>query len=195
MVKSDLTQEADMGSQIKDLVAMGDIETLYELMAEDDDWMNQLDAAEGLVKLGDIRGLEFLLSAEQSDYKEMQQVAKEMLDSPAIALKREELEAEEKRALKEKVEIARKRLQKGGKVFQYKMVYLSAGELLDEDPSNEGFMVPGLTEHGLEGWEVINMIPRRKQTLVSVVDDTFSGAYFLLKKEMSQDESAELDEI
>jgi hypothetical protein len=195
MVKSDLTQEADMGSQIKDLVAMGDIETLYELMAEDDDWMNQLDAAEGLVKLGDIRGLEFLISAEQSDEKEMQQVAKEMLDSPAIALKREELEAEEKRALQAKVEIARKRLQKGGKVFQYKMVYLSAGELLDEDPSNEGFMIPALTEHGLEGWEVVNMIPRRKQTLVSVVDDTFSGAYFLMKKEMSQDENAELDEI
>jgi hypothetical protein len=39
------------------------------------------------------------------------------------------------------------------------------------------------------------MIPRRKQTLVSVVDDTFSGAYFLMKKEMSRDESAELDEI
>lgn len=184
-----------MGSQIKDLVAMGDIETLYELMAEDDDWMNQLDAAEGLVKLGDIRGLEFLLSAEQSDDREMQQVAKEMLDSPAIALKREELEAEEKRALRAKVEIARKRLQKGGKVYQYKMVYLSAGELLDEDPTNEGFMVPALTEHGLEGWEVVNMIPRRKQTLVSVVDDTFSGAYFLMKKEMSPDESAELDEI
>ena len=45
-----------MGSQINDLVAMGDIETLYELMAEDDDWMNRLDAAEGLVKLGDRRG-------------------------------------------------------------------------------------------------------------------------------------------
>jgi hypothetical protein len=195
MVKSTPTQEADMGSQIKDLVAMGDIETLYELMAEDDDWMNQLDAAEGLVKLGDIRGLEFLISAEQTDDREMRQVAKEMLDSPAIALKREELEAEEKRALRAKVEIASKRLQKGGKVFQYKMVYLSAGELLDEDPAHEGFMVPALTEHGLEGWEVVNMIPRRKQTLVSVVDDTFSGAYFLLKKEMSQDESAELDEI
>jgi hypothetical protein len=195
MVKLGNYQEADMGSQIKDLVAMGDIETLYELMAEDDDWMNQLDAAEGLVKLGDIRGLEFLLSAEQSDYKEMQQVAKEMLASPAITLKREELEAEEKRALKEKVDIARKRLQKGGKVYQYKMVYLSAGELLDEDPTNEGFMVPALTEHGLEGWEVVNMIPRRKQTLVSVVDDSFSGAYFLMKKEMSPDESAELDEI
>ena len=53
-----------MGSRIKDLVAMGDVQTLYELMSEDEDWMNQLDAAEGLVRLGDLRGLEFLLSAE-----------------------------------------------------------------------------------------------------------------------------------
>jgi hypothetical protein len=56
-----------MGSQINDLIKMGDIETLYELMAEDDSWVDQLDAAEGLVKLGDIRGLEFLISAEQSE--------------------------------------------------------------------------------------------------------------------------------
>jgi hypothetical protein len=195
MVKFNLGQEALMGSQIKDLVAMGDIETLYELMADDDDWVNQLDAAEGLVKLGDIRGLEFLISAEQSEDKEIRQVAKEILDTPAIALKREELEAEEKRALRVKVDIARKRLQKGGKVFQYKMVYLPAGEILDQDPSSEGFTVPALTEHGLEGWEVVNMIPRRKQTLVSVVDDNYSGAYFLLKKELSPDESAELDEL
>ena len=184
-----------MGSQINDLVAMGDVETLYDLMAEDDDWMNQLDAAEGLVKLGDMRGLEFLISAEQSDDKKVRQVAKEVLDSPEIIRKREELEAGEKRALQDKIEIARKRLKAGRKVFQYKMVYLPAGELLAEDQSGEGFMVPALTEHGLEGWDVVNIIPRRKQTLVSVVDDTFSGAYFLLKKEMSLDESAELDEI
>ncbi len=49
-----------MGAQINDLVAMGDIDTLYELMSEDEDWMAQLDAAEGLVKLGDARGLDFL---------------------------------------------------------------------------------------------------------------------------------------
>ena len=184
-----------MGSQINDLVAMGDVETLYELMADEDDWIDQLDAAEGLVKLGDMRGLEFLISAEQSEHKEIRQVAKEVLNSPGIIRKREELEAGEKRALQEKIEVARKRLHNGRKVFQYKMVYLPAGELLDQDPSGEGFMIPALTEHGLEGWEVVNIIPRRKQTLVSVVDDNFSGAYFLLKKEMFPDESAELDEI
>ena len=38
-------KEAHMGSQINDLVAMGDVETLYELMADEDDWIDQLDAA------------------------------------------------------------------------------------------------------------------------------------------------------
>lgn len=184
-----------MKSQIKDLVAMADVETLYELMADDDDWMNQLDAAEGLVRLGDIRGLEFLLSAKQSEDQEIREVADEILRSPEISRKREELEAVEKRALQEKIEVARQRLQKGRKVFHYKMVYLPAGEIMDQDPSSEGFSVPALTEYGLEGWEVVNIIPRRKQTLVNVVDENYSGAYFLLKKELSPDESNELDEF
>ena len=74
-----------MASQIDDLVGMGDVESLYELMAEDDDWMVQLDAAEGLVKLGDARGLEFLLSAEQSEENEMRKVAREILADPMVA--------------------------------------------------------------------------------------------------------------
>ena len=147
-----------MGSQINDLVAMGDVETLYELLG-DDDWMIQLDAAEGLVKLGDIRGLEFLLSAQDSEDKQVRQVAKEILDSPEISNKRYELEAEDRRAREEKLGIARKRLQQGRKVFRYKMVYLPAGEILDEDPSSEGFDLPALTDHGLEGWEVVGIIP------------------------------------
>ena len=183
-----------MGSQINDLVAMGDVETLYELLG-DDDWMTQLDAAEGLVKLGDIRGLEFLLSAQDSEDKQVRQVAKEILDSPEISNKRYELEVEDRRAREEKLGIARKRLQQGRKVFRYKMVYLPAGEILDEDPSSEGFDLPALTDHGLEGWEVVGIIPRRKQMLVSVVDDNYSGAYFLLKKEVASDEGKELEEI
>ncbi len=184
-----------MGSQINDLVAMGDVETLHELMAEDDDWMNQLDAAEGLVRLGDARGLDFLLNAEQSEEKEIRQVAREILNSPEVATKREQLDAEERQSLRKKIETAKKRLEQGQKVFIYKMVYLPAGELLDEDAASEGFDVPALTEYGLEGWEVVNIIPRRKQTLVSVVDDNYSGAYFLLKKEVSSEESTDLDKI
>ena len=181
-----------MGTQINDLVKMGDIETLYELMAEDDDWMIQLDAAEGLVKLGDIRGLEFLRSAQQSEERDVRQVAKEILSNPVIEAKRAELEAEDDKALREKKQAAIKRLQAGRKVFEYKMVYLPAGEILDEDPMGEGFDIPALTEYGLEGWEVVNIISRRKQVLVDVVDDNMSGAYFLLKRELTAADSQEL---
>jgi len=184
-----------MSSQIKDLISMGDVETLYELMGEDDDWMNQLDAAEGLVKLGDVRGLYFLVSAEESDDKQIRRVAKEILNSPAVLARRRQLEADDRRSLQNKVESAKKRLDQGGKVFRYKMVYLPAGDILDEDPSGDGFDVPALTEHGLEGWEVVTVIPRRKQTLVNVVDENYSGAYFLMKKEVSSEESSDLDNI
>ena len=179
--------------QINDLVKMGDIETLYELMAEDDNWMTQLDAAEGLVKLGDIRGLEFLRSAQQSEEREIRQVAREILSDPVVEAKRAELEAEADRELRVKKQSAVKRLQSGRKVFQYKMVYLPAADLLDEDPLSEGFDVPALTEYGLDGWEVVHVIPRRKQMLVQVVEDNMSGAYFLLKRELTPDESKELE--
>ncbi len=182
-----------MASQINDLVRMGDVESLYELMAEDDDWMVQLDAAEGLVKLGDQRGLEFLLSAEQSDDVDMHKVAREILEGPEVAAKRRDLEMQEERELQAKKQDAIKRLQSGRKVFQYKMVYLPAADLLDEDPLSEGFDVPALSSYGLDGWEVVHVIPRRKQMLVQVVEDNMSGAYFLLKRELAPSESQELE--
>ncbi len=42
-----------MSAQIQDLVRMGDSETLLDLMEDSDDWMMQLDAAEGLAQLGE----------------------------------------------------------------------------------------------------------------------------------------------
>ncbi len=180
-------------SQINDLVGMRDVETLYELMAEDEDWMTQLDAAEGLVKLGDRRGLQFLLSAAESEEKDIRQVSREILGSPGVARMRGDIEAEERQARKGKLDTARKRLQSGRKVFRYKMVYLPAGDILSEDSFGEGFPIPDLDDAGLEGWEVVNMIPRRKQMLVGSVDDHFVGAYFLWKKEISPEESSELD--
>jgi hypothetical protein len=182
-----------MNSQIKDLVAMRDVDSLYELMTEDDEWMTQLDAAEGLVKLGDRRGYEFLLTATLSDDESILEVANEILSSPELARMRTEIEAERERDRRARVESARMRLQKGGKVFRYKMVYLPAGAILSEDPLNEGFDVPALENHGLEGWEVVNMIPRRRTMLVGGVDDHFTGAYFLLKKEVLPHESPDLD--
>lgn len=182
-----------MNSSIDDLVAMGDMESLDEIMAEDEEWMNQLDAAEGLVKLGDKRGLEFLLSARQSEDNEIRDAAQEILASPSLKRMLDEIKAEERHQRQQKVDIAKKRLQKGQKVFQYKMIFLPIGELLDEDPASDGFYVPGLGEFGLEGWEVINMIPRRGQVLGGSNDEYISRAYFLMKREISADEVSILE--
>jgi len=182
-----------MASPINELVKMRDTETLYELMTEDDEWMTQLDAAEGLVKLGDRRGYEFLLSAMLSDDESILEVAQEILDSPEFAKMRSDIEAEHERGHRARVDSARKRLQNGGKVFRYKMVYLPSGALMGEDPLSKGYAVPALEEHGLEGWEVVHMLPSRRALLVGSIDDHFTGAYFLLKKEYLPGESAELD--
>ena len=182
-----------MASPINELVKMRDTETLYELMTEDDEWITQLDAAEGLVKLGDRRGYEFLLSAMLSDDESILEVAQEILDSPEFAKMRSDIEAEHERGHRARVDSARKRLQNGGKVFRYKMVYLPSGALMGEDPLSKGYAVPALEEHGLEGWEVVHMLPSRRALLVGSIDDHFTGAYFLLKKEYLPGESAELD--
>jgi hypothetical protein len=182
-----------MASQINELVRMRDVESLYELMTEDDDWMTQLDAAEGLVKLGDRRGYEFLLSATMSDDEVILEVAREIMDSSEFVRMRNEVEAERHRTHRLQVETAKKRLQQGGKVFRYKMVYLPAGALMGDDPLSKGFGIPALEEHGLDGWEVIDMLPSRRALLVGSIDDHFTGAYFLLKKEFLPGESTELD--
>jgi len=182
-----------MSSQINDLVAMRDIESLYEILTEDDEWLNQLDAAAGLVKLGDRRGYEFLLSATLSDDEEILEAANEIFDSPEIAKMKRDIESDRAREQRAHIESAKKRLQKGGKVFRYKMVYLPAGALMGNDPLGEGFDVPALDNKGLEGWEIVHMLPTRRALLVGSVDDHFTGAYFLLKKEVLPTESAELD--
>lgn len=184
-----------MSSQINDLVAMRDIESLYELMTEDDEWMNQLDAAEGLVKLGDRRGYEFILTATLSDDEEILEVAKEIMDSPELARMQREIENERASEHRAHIESAKKRLQKGGKVFRYKMVYLPAEALMNIDPLSEGFEVPALDHQGLEGWEVVHVTPTSGRASLGRNAGTAlpSGAYFLLKQEVLPTESAELD--
>ena len=182
-----------MSSQINDLVAMRDIESLYEIMSEDEEWINQLDAAEGLVKLGDRRGYEFIVTATLSDDEEILEVAKEIIDSPELARMKREIEAENEREHRLHIEAAQKRLQKGGKVFRYKMVYLPAEALIADDPLSQGFEIPTLDNHGLEGWEVVHVTPSGRAALARNADAQLSGAYFLLKKEVLPTESAELD--
>ena len=182
-----------MASQIDELVRMRDVETLYELMTEDEEWMTQLDAAEGLVRLGDRRGYEFVLSATLSDDESILEVAQEILESPEFRKMRDEIEVERERGHHLRMESAKKRLQQGGKVFRYKMVYLPAGALMGDDPLSKGFNIPALEEHGLEGWEVVHLLPSRRALLVGSIDDHFTGAYFLLKKEFLPSEGTELD--
>jgi len=182
-----------MSSQIDDLVKMQDTETLHELMAEHENWVTQLDAAEGLVRLSDRRGLEFLLGARQSEDREIRDAAREILEDSAAKRMFDQIKAEERRARQEKLEIARKRLESGKKVFQYKMVFLPTGELLDEDPQRDGFYIPGLIESGLEGWEVVSVIPRRGQLQGGSLDEYIPGAYFLMKREIARDQAGELE--
>lgn len=182
-----------MSKQIDELVRMRDVETLHELMTEDEEWLVQIEAAEGLVKLGDRRGYDFLVTALASDDEEILEVAKEILASPEVARMKKVIEAEVERERRVQVEAARKRIQGGGKVFRYKMVYLPAAAVMGDDPSRNEYTVPALDNHGLAGWEVVNIIPQRRSMLVSSVDDHFTGAYFLLKKEVLPHESAELE--
>lgn len=182
-----------MSSQVDDLVQMRDIESLYELMTEDEEWLTQMDAAEGLIKLGDRRGFEYVTSALMSDDEEILEVAQEIVDSPEYARMRSEIEAEQRRKRADSLQSAKKRLQNGGKVFRYKMVYLPANALVEDDPLSEGFDVPALEEHGLTGWEIINIIPSRGARLVGSMEGIFTGAYFLLKKEVLPSEANDLD--
>lgn len=183
-----------MSTQIDDLVGMRDVETLYELMTEDEDWLTQFDAAEGLIKLGDQRGYEFVLTALLSDDEEILEVAKEIQESPEFASLRRAVESERASEQRARLQSAKKRLGQGGKVYCYKMVYLAAGALMGDDPLGKGFAIPALDHLGLEGWEVVNMLPTRRALLVGSVDDHFTGAYFLLKKEIVPSETAELDQ-
>lgn len=184
-----------MGKNIDDLVRMNDVETLVELMDGSDDWMMQLDAAEGLARLGERSGLDFLHSAMQSDAREVREYARGILDDPATKRKVDEMEAEEKRRFAEKVRGARGRVQRSRKVFIYKSLFLPLGEMLGDSPDGEAVDIPALDEMGLEGWEIVNFIPKRGSLLVSNADEHFTGAYFILRKEITPDDIAELDQL
>jgi len=186
--------EENMSSQVDDLVTMRDAETLYELMTEDEEWITQFDAAEGLIKLGDRRGYEFVITSMMSDDEEILEVAQEIMDSPEFARMKSDIEAEQGRMHTERIQFAKKRLQSGGKVFRYKMVYLPVNALMEDDPLSEGFDVPALEAHGLTGWEIINVIPSRGARLVGSMEGIFTGAYFLLKKEILPSEANDLEQ-
>ena len=186
-----------MGTQINELVAMRDIESLYEIMTEEDDIVLQIEAVEGLLKLGDQRALDWLLVVKESDDEDISGAATELLELPETKRMLERLqaesEAERKAALASALTTAKTRLQKGKKVFRHKIVYVP-GEMLSmpEASAADNYNVLVLDKIGLAGWEVINILPI--QTSAAKSSSTL-GAYFLVKKEVTPDESAELDEI
>ena len=182
-----------MKSQIDDLIAMRDIDTLYEIMTEAEDWLTQFDAAEGLIKLNDRRGYEFVATATLSDDEDILDVAKEIQDSPEYRRIQREIESERESEARLHVESARKRLQMGGKVYRYKMVYLSSSAFMADDSMSQGYPIPALDNFGYEGWEVINVFPSAQGLMLSCRENQNAGAYFLLKREIHPSESADLD--
>ena len=180
-----------MKSAVNDLVTMHDIESLAEIMNENDDWMVQMDAAEGLVQLGDRRGLEYLLIARQSDIEDIQETAKEILENPETQRMRAQIEAEQRFASQKLIESARERLKRGKKVFLYKVIQLSIADFMQADASEAGFQIYDLNDAGLEGWEAVNVSAHRQ--IVGPRDESSTGVYVFLRKELSPDDAAELE--
>jgi hypothetical protein len=184
-----------MESAIRDLVNMRDTESLYEIMTENDDFMYCLDAAEGLVTLGDMRGVEFLQDATQSEDEDIKAVAEEILASPEVRRMREDAEATKRLARQAGRESARKRLQQGKTVFIYKTIYLPVSELVSGDISEDGENVEALNKFGGEGWEVAAFFANPEANSPITMSGKLTGGYFLLKKEISPDEISELDAV
>jgi len=180
-----------MKSAIDNLISMHDTDSLVEIMNENDDWMLQLDAAEGLIQLGDRRGLDYLLIAKQSDIDDIQQTAKEILADPDTVRMREQIEAEQRFASQKLVGSAKERLRKGKKVFLHKVIHLSVADFIQQDDKSQSdFQIYDLNDAGLEGWEVVNALPGRQ--LVAPGESGPSGAYIFLRKELGSDEVGEL---
>jgi hypothetical protein len=182
-----------MSNQIDDLVAMRDTDTLYEILSEDEDWLTQFDAAHGLIKLNDRRGYEFVITAMLSDDEEILEVAKEIQDSAEFKKLQRTIEAEQESEKRSRLETAKKRLKQGGKVFRYKMVFLPSNALAADDPMSKGFEIPHLDHLGLEGWEVIHVLPMNRTVMSARASEHMTGVYCLLKREVMAGESAELD--
>jgi len=181
-----------MHKEIDDLVASRDATALYELMVAGDDEFIRLDAAEGLLRLGDPRGLKFLENALESDERDVREFAEDVMESPEIQHLIEQVEAESDRAHDARVAAAKARIAKGGKVYRYKVIFVPAMDLMQEDLGGQGVNLLDLDEAGLEGWEVVNLVARRQ--LIMDINDKASGAYALLKKVVGPDEAAELDQ-
>jgi hypothetical protein len=184
-----------MESAIQDLVKMRDAESLYEVMTENDDWMFCLDAAEGLVMLGDERGIDFLQEATESEDEEISAVAKEILDSESVRNMQAEIASRQRQERQLNLETAKKRLAQGKKVFRYKTVYLPTSAFVNDDLDENGENIPALDAFGLAGWQVAAFFPTRENVAQVTLSGKPTGGYFLIQKEIAPDEISELDEL
>lgn len=184
-----------MESAIQHLIKTRDTDSLYAVMTENDDWMLCLDAAEGLIQLGDERGIEFLESAVESEDEEISTVAQEILDSSEVQRMKTEMAARERQERQGTFEIAKQRLAQGKKVYRYKTVFLPASAFTGPDLDEDGENIPALDDFGLQGWAVAAFFPLRENTALITFSGRPTGGYFLLQKELAPDEAAELDEL
>ena len=187
-----------MEQAVQELMRMGDIASLYEVMTEHDDFMYSLDAAEGLISLGDMRGVEFLQDALESEDEDIREVAREILESPEVIRKRKEFETVEKKDNTAALAAVRQRIAEGKKAFIYKTIYLPADHYISVDSSDGGDYIEALNDFGFEGWEVVSFFP------VSIlpggaapisISGRVTGGHFLIKKEVTANDSADLDDL
>ena len=186
-------KENKMDTAIQHLINTHDIESLYEVMTENDDFLVCLDAAEALVMLGDLRGVEFLQDATHSEDEDIQAVAEEILASPEVRRIREDVEASKRKERQALLETARKRLQQGKKVFLYKTVFLGVSNFVKDEISEDGESLEALNEFGCEGWEVAAFFANPGAASPITMNGKLTGGYFLLKKEIALDEISELE--
>jgi hypothetical protein len=188
-----------MEQAVQELVKMGDIASLYEIMTEHDDFIYSLDAAEGLITLGDERGADFLMAAAESEDEDIRDVAREILDSPEVVSKLKTLEGASKKDNVAALAAARERIAAGKKVFIYKTIFLPATYFISADPSDDGDYVEALNDFGFEGWEVaayfpMSTLPGRGSSPITL-SGKVTGGHFLIKKEISASDNAELEDL
>jgi hypothetical protein len=101
-----------------------------------------------------------------------------------------------------RVRYIREQIAKGQRTYLYNRVYLPVDSIVLEKPLNSDFNIDRLQELGIQGWEIVSVIPRTigvalTNTLVgSTTGQTWGagiggnviGAYILLKREITADD-------
>jgi hypothetical protein len=123
--------------------------------------------------------------------EEITETATEILSTPESKRMRDELEAERRFDSLKLVESARDRLKKGKKVFLHRVIRLSAADFIGDDAPGSEIQIYDLNDAGLEGWELINVLPQR--LMVGSGDRNANGAYGFLRKELGSDDAGELE--